>query len=159
VRTTAWILILAGCPPEPADIPCGDEIAIGTGTDTFRQLEDGDELGIIAGDQGGHHLLLAARVCTFDDPGLIHVVTRLEETGEIVSDVTFERIWLEDGDCCSVLLDIYAVLSAPATDTGYSYAPFDPTTVAGRVVTIELSVTDAAGVVHVDTVRITARGP
>ncbi|MBA2319815.1 MAG: hypothetical protein H0V89_01560 [Deltaproteobacteria bacterium] len=154
MRRALCALLLAGCPAKP-DIPCGDVVAVGTGVAAFEALDD--ELRMVLGNQGGYHLPLAARVCTLDEPGLIHILAEIEGTGEIVTDTSGERLWLDDGDCCAVVLDLIGFLESPGTDTGYTR--FDPADLAGQVVRITLTITDGGGETHVDTARVTVLAP
>jgi hypothetical protein len=156
------VLVLFGCPSEEPDVPCGDPVAIGTGTSSFEALDDGGDLTFVQGNQGGYHLPLAARVCTIDDPGLVEITATVEATGEIVSNVTAEPSrWLADGDCCHVMLDVIGFLYPEPSDTGYSYyyEPFDPESIDGEVLVLALAVTDGAGERHEATVRVTAHRP
>lgn len=51
---TAWI----GC-GDPAVAPGDATLALGTGEWQFEAFEDGDQLPLIAGSQGGHHVWLS----------------------------------------------------------------------------------------------------
>ena len=52
----------AGCGDEPEDPPAGGEVWLGTGTTEYRELEEEEELPLIAGPQGGHHFIVHARM-------------------------------------------------------------------------------------------------
>ena len=56
------VLGAAGCGDEPEDPPTGGEVWLGTGTTEYRELEEDEELPLIAGPQGGHHFIVHARM-------------------------------------------------------------------------------------------------
>lgn len=164
MKAGLWALVLIGCPaaePPGAEVPCGAELAVGTGTIRFQALSEGDDLEFVHGPQGGYHLPLAVRTCRIEDPGMVRLVATLAATGEVVSEVLLSRAWTADGDCCAVLLDVTGYLTAPRADTGVyaNYEPFDPAMIDGQHLVIDLEVTDGEGGLHASSLAIQARRP
>lgn len=74
MRCSSLLLLLWACgpPPEPS-------LELGTGTGTFRQLADGDELALVYGPQGGWHVDVAIRTVGLDaDATLLEYAARDE---------------------------------------------------------------------------------
>lgn len=98
-----------------ASVPTGCDdptprIDLGTGQDAFVPLTDGDELAMVAGPQGGHHVLAAVRF--WHVPGPVTLQLELTVAG---SRVAFGVYTLQPGhvqDCLSERTDLYGFLFA-----------------------------------------------
>ncbi|MEZ4234704.1 MAG: hypothetical protein R3F59_00755 [Myxococcota bacterium] len=131
-----WVaLLLVGCHPgdaatgdtAPSTPTCGAEVVLGTGTDAFVEVADGDPLPLVFGPQGGYHLPLALRGCGVGAPLRSHVVGVLQGSGEVVADVTVSHVWRPVDACCGVLLDL----------KGYVAAGVDPLSLVGDTVVLD----------------------
>jgi hypothetical protein len=85
------------------------ESEIGTGDVAFIPLHDGDQVPVIHGSQGGNHLLGSVRVHHLDPIALVHFSLTSEE-GVLISDQTYRIALLDEGDCTTMALGLYAYL-------------------------------------------------
>jgi hypothetical protein len=86
----ALLLIAIACDPaEPID-PSVSSIALGTGFDRFTPLEDGAEIPLGRGSQGGFHLDVALSMSGFEPAGA-HLVYHVIDPG------TGSRLDIDDG--------------------------------------------------------------
>lgn len=71
----------AGAPPDSA----GAAVVLGTGSASFEDLPEGSEIELIAGPQGGFHVLVSMRLVGFDreEIGVEYVVTPTGEGGPL----------------------------------------------------------------------------
>jgi hypothetical protein len=98
------LLLLAGCTSDAEPDGAGDtdvpslptEVRLGTGTDAFVPVEDGDEITIVFGPQGGYHLdgSLRASGIVAGDP---------DDLADPDNPVTTFRVWDATGDPISGL--------------------------------------------------------
>jgi len=151
------LLAFSACPngPSPEDddggippLPDGGEaplLQLGTGTESFVPVEDGDELQVIAGPQGGHHIWVSLRTRPPVNPkGVLINVTGRYEGGELLpSELKLNLVkngpWLE----------WYALVAMVP----------DPDAVAGKEVELSLQITDSANVTATDSRRVIAKWP
>jgi hypothetical protein len=86
-------------------------VEVGTGEVSFEPLEDGDEIVVINGPQGGQHILGSLRAWHTDQVLTVHYTITIVATGEVVSDQTNRYQMLEEeGDCAWVYPGMYGYL-------------------------------------------------
>ncbi|GAB5549951.1 MAG: hypothetical protein SangKO_097110 [Sandaracinaceae bacterium] len=75
-------------PLDEAGVPLPASVELGTGTSAFRPIpEDGAELELVRGPQGGFHVFLTARITALQVDGASLVYSaRHAETGEVVGN-------------------------------------------------------------------------
>jgi hypothetical protein len=89
------LVVLAACAPvEPPPPPPG-----GMGTVEFVAVQDGAELELIPGAQGGFHVSIPIRVDGFDPAARVEVdrETRRDDTRDLVASTTFTSAIGEGG--------------------------------------------------------------
>ena len=87
IRTRPAVLaaLLSACAadPEGEDSAVALGCEVGTGEEGFESLEEGEEVSIIAGPQGGYHITTAARATGVEgETVLVTGTLRLAATGE-----------------------------------------------------------------------------
>jgi hypothetical protein len=149
-RCLAAIAALVGCADAPDDVCDGPpDTEFGTGDATFMLLEEGDEMPIFDGPQGGSHLYGAVQACNLEEP-LEVTFTVLDDTlGQYIgaTEVSGRRL-SPTGDCCGEIAGLRSFLSIPSPgvtdDTGYGYGGI-AATLDGHALTLTVDVTDATG--------------
>lgn len=112
----------------------GSSLTIGTGITAYEAIEDGAELTLVMGPQGGYHVDIAFRAC-----GIVPMDARLRVDGfdaEVGGEVAFEidrilterRVRLEDDGCWTRVGDLLV------------FDVLMPTEIVGREVRIEARV-------------------
>jgi hypothetical protein len=121
----------AETPPEETPIALGCEVGIGE--THFEPVEDGAEVRIIAGPQGGYHINTAARVFGVDGsfPIIISVTLQLVETGEYL------------GPSFSVARN--QALHGEIVVAGFRSLVNDPQQARGQEITLAIVAEDASG--------------
>lgn len=116
------------------------ELQMGSGMTDFRALNDGDELAMELGPQGGHHIWIAARMKNLRRSGSISTITA-KLTDDPSSPVppaayvfTFDP---DEGHFCK-LAGLRFQLDADATDLATAYERF-----LGKQLEVTLTVTDS----------------
>ena len=108
----------------PAPSPCvlGDALVeAGGGEDAFEEIEDGAELPLIHGPQGGNHLLASVRVHNMDPIVRIrYTLTRLRDD-MVFSDNLYRLQLLEEGECQYYYPGLYGYVgfTGELQDTNY----------------------------------------
>ena len=131
-------------PPEP--MGCLDydpAIEIGTGYSAWWPLEEGQELIMVHGPQGGWHMLCAARV--FHTDPLVEIsFTVTTEGGVVVADNLYQvALFPGPNECSGVYSGMYAFLDVRELEEGERDTP--PELLAYQPLIIDMSVVDAQG--------------
>lgn len=133
------------CPGDPA-------VEIGTGDREFISIEDGDQLPLIHGPQGGNHILGAIRLWNIDPIVLIrYTLTRLDNAF-LYSDNTYRLQVVPEAECQWYYLNLYGYIGFAGEGTGSQDIVMD---VMWYEAEMRMEVVDQAGVTLVDTRRIT----
>lgn len=152
------LAVLAACSPPTITLPDIDAgptttedggalplLEVGTGTQSFERLTDGQSARVIAGPQGGFHIWASARIRAPLDPKLIRLTVK----------VLFEGGQLTSTD--------YRVTMVPNRSYFEWYAMTalvpDPAIVMGKPTTLELIATDSAGRTATDSRTVMPFGP
>lgn len=114
---------------------------LGTGDTTFIPVQDGDELPVIHGSQGGNHILGSIRVAHMNPIALVHF-SIAAESGEVVSDQTYRILLIEEGECAASALGLYAYLGFMGGGTESEDVATDLLWTNARM---QIEVTDADG--------------
>ncbi len=127
-----------GCACDPPAVEAG------TGVLTFAPLEDGDDLAMVHGPQGGWHLVGAVRLENFRSVVDVSVQAWIGEV-PITSELTYRNVLEPDGVCAGTLLDLYLYL-----DTHWLVGAGEPSgtpaeLMACRTATLELCALDSDG--------------
>jgi hypothetical protein len=106
-----WFVLVAGCTAQsPADDgedtdvePLPSEVTLGTGEDAFVPVDDGDDITIVFGPQGGYHLTGSMRASGI-------VPGNPDSLADPHNPITAFRVWNEAGDPISGLQGAHEVL-------------------------------------------------
>jgi len=132
MRSLILVLALLGCgPPEPT-------VDIGTGESSFEPLTDGQDVTLVRGSQGGHHMWMSLRVDGLD-PQKVWLDADVELEGERFRSRNITALTSE-GD------QDYLV--------GWPLVMTDPARVDGKVVKILVTLTDQDGNVADATINV-----
>ncbi len=138
----------AGCAAASADRPIEAELELGTGTARFVALEDGDEVAMVHGAQGGWHLWISARATGMSSgTGSLEIAhgpadgsTELQATR---AGVTFDP---PDAEGRRITLGWQAIFPDPACSVGRLHrVRITVTTASGQRLTTERDVMPTAG--------------
>lgn len=158
--TFSVLLSLAvGCSPVGGVLPDADAggvtttqdagqqplLELGTGTQSFAPLTDGQTVTIIAGPQGGFHVWAAARTRAPLDPMLLKLTVKVKLAGAELSSTDYKVNLVKNG----AYSEWYAMTALVP----------DPATVRGKSTVIELVATDAAGRTASDSRTVIPSGP
>jgi len=156
---TTALAALVGCTPPTLTLPEADAgpmttedggalplLELGTGTQSFERLSDGQSARVIAGPQGGFHLWAAARIRAPLDPKLIRlsVTVRLVD-GPFLTSTDYRVTMVKNRS----FFEWYAMTALVP----------DPAEVMGKRVTMELTATDSAGRSATDSRTVVPFGP
>jgi hypothetical protein len=84
---TCAALLACGCHPIPDHYPGPPELTLGTGTQNFTPLSDGDAVPINMGSQGGHHVWGALQALYLDPRSpAIHFKLTLASDGTLLAE-------------------------------------------------------------------------
>lgn len=133
---------------EDAPPTAGTSLAIGTGITAYEAIDDGAELTLVMGPQGGYHVDVAFRAC-----GVAAMDARLRVDGfdastgaevalEIDRILTDRRVRVEEDGCWVRVGDLLV------------FDILQPSEILGREVRIEARVTSVDGVVATATKRV-----
>ena len=129
-------------------------IEIGTGYSAWWPMKAYDPLIMVHGPQGGWHLLCSARV-HHTDPVVSISFTVNTEAGDVVADNFYEvALFPGSNECNGVFSGMYAFLDVSDLAQGELNTP--PELLAGELLTVEMSIVDAAGRAASDTLIVTA---
>lgn len=81
------------CKPQAAGAPT---VTVGMGYDGLTPLEDQDVVAIWAGDQGGHHAFLGARMRYLDQSSVITLSAEVPELGATIGPFSAVRVFRDD---------------------------------------------------------------
>jgi hypothetical protein len=118
-RALLWALVSAACardpdppPPPPPPPPPAATVELGRIQGSFVALEDGAELELVPGAQGGFHVDMSLRVSGFDRSRQVQVdrETRRDDTGDLVATTAFRS----DIDEAGILTHEVPVFLCPA---------------------------------------------
>lgn len=135
----------------PAEPTCPISTELGTGVNAFASLEDGDELVMVYGPQGGYHLPLALRGCSVGPQLQTTLRGTVVDTGQVVVQILLPHAWTATDECCGTLLDVFGYLFSVDPD----WSPLD---LDGVAVDLFMEQTDGTTTVE-DTVRVMVRAP
>ncbi len=149
-------LLLLGCTSDDSpEVVLDPGIELGTGVDEFVPLEDGDEMAVILGPQGGYHLDGSLRVQGID-PG------NEDDLGDPRNPLTVFEAVVDDGTVVSGLAGATSVeyrqgIKASETPGVYEMVGRrilldiqDDSELQGRTLTVSVTVEDVDGVVLTD---------
>ena len=151
--------LFAACSPAGALMPDGDAgvamattdagslplLELGTGTQSFSPLTNGQMVTIIAGPQGGFHVWAAARTRAPLDPMLLKLTVKVKLNGTELSSTDYKVNLVKNGPYS----EWYAMTALVD----------DPARVRGNSTVIELIATDSAGRTATDSRTIIPVGP
>lgn len=152
------LALFAGCSPVGGVLPDSDAgvmtiedagmqplLELGTGTQSFAPLTNGQMVTIIAGPQGGFHVWAAARTRAPLDPMLIKLTVKVKRSGAELSSTDYKVNLVKNG----TYSEWYAMTALVP----------DPADVRGKSTVIELIATDAAGRTATDSRTVIPAGP
>ena len=126
-----------GCTSEPATLE------LGTGSDTFETLADGQQLTMVHGPQGGWHMLGSGRVTnTRDVVGFLYTIEAVESGVQVSWNQYYVQL-ASVGDCTGAYPGMYGYLDVAALADGDADTP--PEILAGQEMRLDLTVTDPDG--------------
>ena len=125
--------------------PTAPLLELGTGSQSFEPLTDGQGLTIIAGPQGGFHLWAAARVSPPMNPMLISFRVKVKLGANELSSTDYKVNAVKNG----AYSEWYAMTALVP----------DPAEVRGKSTTIELTATDSTGRTATDSRTVVPSGP
>jgi hypothetical protein len=151
--------LFAACSPGGALMPDGDAgvvttqdagpgqplLELGTGTQSFLPLTDGQAVTIIAGPQGGFHVWASVRTRPPLDPMLIKLTVKVKLAGTEISSTEYKVNLVKNGPYS----EWYAMTALVD----------DPAQVRGKSTVIELIATDSAGRTATDSRTVIPAGP
>lgn len=120
-------------------------LEVGTGTQSFEPLTEGQPLVIIAGPQGGWHLWASVRVKPALDPTRINLKVKVKLAGAELTSTDYRVTLVKNGPW----LEWYAMTALVPT----------PETVRGKPTTVEVIATDSAGRTATDARTVIPFGP
>lgn len=120
-------------------------LELGTGTQTFMPLTDGQGVTVIAGPQGGFHIWAAARVRPPMDPMLISFRVKVKLGATELSSTDYKVNAVKNGSA----FEWYAMTALVP----------DPAEVRGKSTVVELTATDSAGRTATDLRTVVPSGP
>lgn len=120
-------------------------LELGTGTQSFAALTDGQTAQIIAGPQGGFHVWAAARARAPLDPTLLRLTVKVKLGGNELSSTDYRVTLVKNGS----FFEWYAMTALVP----------DPAAVRGQRTTIELIASDSAGRTATDSRTVIPAGP
>lgn len=130
-------------------------MAFGTGSENFLRLEEGDDLPIFNGPQGGSHLYGAVEACNVDGPLDIAFTVHDDTLGQVIGDRNAPgRELRPSSTCCGEVIALQAFVFIPdqggGSDTGYGYGYYGGVAeeLDGHELTITATVTDRGGRTH-----------
>ena len=129
-------------------------IDVGTGTDSFEELVDGDPLTMVHGPQGGWHLLGSVRTRNMTPVVRIRFEVVVDDSGVVVADNSLYVQTLPDGECGGVYPGMYAYLTVDALADGDLDTP--PELLSYETLRFRAEVEDQEGRTATAEVRITA---
>jgi len=147
--------VLAGCSPSPTVPVLDPDLQLGTGVSSFIAVEDGDEVVIVFGPQGGYHLDGSLRVQGID-PG------DEDDLSDPRNPLTVFQVRREDGTIVSGLQGADTIeyrQGIDATDTPGVYEMVgrrilldieSDSELVGETLSVSVSVEDADGVMLAD---------
>ena len=159
MMVTATLAALVCCMPPTAILPDADAgpmasddggvlplLELGTGTQSFERLSDGQSARVIAGPQGGFHLWASARIRSPLDPKLIRLIVAVKMADGVVLTSTDYRVTMVKNGS---FFEWYAMTALVP----------DPAAVMGKRTTMELTATDGAGRTATDSRTVVPFGP
>lgn len=140
------LALLGACAPDEAELgACGEEpsIAVGSGTEDWTPIEDGDGAVMVHGPQDGWHFLAGV-----DVRGLRGMLTAIfdavdHETGVPVANTAYRWELEEEEPCAGRSGSLYAFLDVRWL--AFDDADTPPEVLAGREVELRLTVADQDG--------------
>ncbi len=162
---TLILFLLVGCRAEPGDVldDTGDPIeptvavTIGGGESSWEPLDDGSELTMVHGPQGGWHMLGSVRTQGMDAIIAVeYVITADEHDGAVISDNFYRVQSLTDPDDETVHTypGMYGYLTVDELADGELDTP--PELLSWQDVTLTMTVTDDSGRTASDTLQVVA---
>lgn len=125
-----------GCTTGPASVE------LGTGEDAFVALEDGDEVEVINGPQGGQHMLASVRTSGMTSVATVRLHIQRAEDDSTVSDQTYRLLFFEEpgreDDCAWLYPGLYGYL-------GFVAVAEDDANFLWKDAIMSVEVTDEAG--------------
>ena len=116
-------------------------LEVGTGERSFIPLEDGDDLEIVHGPQGGWHLLAAAWAENMRDVVQFEIWAEFEETGErFTTQMSYRAPLVCEDTCVGVFTDIFMFI-----DVNHFEDFIPPTTMACESVLMGICASDHDG--------------
>ena len=138
---------------EPTCACLAPVVEVGTGELVFSPLEDGDELRMVHGPQGGWHLLGAVRLTGFRTVVDVRPSARIGEL-PITAELSYRNLLEPEGPCVGTMVDLFLYL-----DTYWLVEAGEPTgtpaeLISCRDVTMEICARDSDGRDECDTVEL-----
>lgn len=176
-----WILLLASCAGKAEPATSGDTssaagdtsaapddtgaplpacerpelvVEIGTGADSFVPLEEGAEVTMVYGSQGGWHMLGSVEIGQTTPIVKIHYTVATVDGGVLVSDNIYQVQLVSDGECSGYYPGMYGYLDVGELVEGTADTP--PELLAGDRLLMRMEVEDREGRVGADEVEVIA---
>ncbi|MDP3234398.1 MAG: hypothetical protein Q8S33_10260 [Myxococcales bacterium] len=150
--------LLSCTPPVPVPVPEQDAgptttedggvlplLELGTGTQSFERLSDGQSAQVIAGPQGGFHIWASARIRAPLDPKLIQLRVIVKSAGIELTSTDYRVTMVPNRS----FFEWYAMTALVP----------DPAAVMGQPTTVELIATDSANRTATDSRTVIPFGP
>jgi hypothetical protein len=82
---------------------------LGTGSESFIPVHDGDEIKVVHGSQGGNRLLGSIRVHNMSPVVLVHY-SLTSQAGVVVSDQSYRILLITEAECAASAVGLFAYL-------------------------------------------------
>lgn len=113
------------------------------GSQTWTEMDDGIEVTMVHGPQGGWHVLASARVWNSDPIVTILYTITVEESGAEVSHNNYRVQLVEDDACSGYYPGMYGYLDVTALAEGEADTP--PELLADAALLLHMEITDESG--------------
>ena len=124
------------------------------GSQTWTEMDDGVEVTMVHGPQGGWHVLASARAWNTEPIVTILYTVTVEESGALVSHNNYRVQLVEDDSCSGYYPGMYGYLDVTAIEEGDADTP--PELLAGAALLLHMEVTDEVGHAASDDVHAVA---
>jgi hypothetical protein len=128
------------------DDPCfasDPVLSIGTGETSFKALDDGDELTMVHGPQGGWHILGSVQVANTTDRVVIDfTLTDVETDSQLAANNYYVGL-IDQRKCTQIYPGMFAYLTVGTLASGNCDTP--PEVLSGRTIRIDMTAKDQTG--------------